>query len=133
MASKAGRPLRFVLVGIINTLVDFGLFLLLSALGVAVVPANMVATGVALCVGFLLNRKFTFDAEDGALLRQVVLFLMVTLVGLWVLQPVVLLLLVPVGDAVLPHAHPLVLTGAKLAATVVSMAWNWLLYSRIVF
>lgn len=128
--SRARRPLRFLLVGVLNTLIDIALFLLLTALGMAVVPANMISTGVALAFSFLVNRAYTFRS-DGRIVGQAVRFLVVTLIGLWVLQPVVIWLSLLWLETWLPTAAALLV--AKLAATVVSLTWNYLLYSAVVF
>lgn len=130
--TPARKPLRFVLVGLANTALDFGLLFVLRALGLPVVPANMVSTGVALTFSFFANRSFTFRAAgSGSVTRQGVMFVAVTLVGLWGLQPLVLL----AGEALLEPAlgNPATLLISKVLATVVSMIWNFLLYDRIVF
>ena len=124
------KPLRFVLVGVLNTLIDFGILFALTAAGLGLVPANMISTLVALAFSFFVNRSFTFGSS-GNPAWQAVKFLLVTLFGLWVLQPLVLL----GGTALLddplgPHASLLV---SKVAATIVSMVWNYLLYDRFVF
>lgn len=137
--TAARKPLRFILVGITNTAIDFGLLFALRALGMPLIPANMISTGVALIFSFFANRSFTFGAVGGgrrAAVPQAVKFLAITLFGLWVLQPLVLLL----GQTLL---HGLSLHGgwqagaallaSKLAATVVSMTWNYLMYDRVVF
>lgn len=129
-AERARRPLRFVLVGVLNTAIDIALFLLLTAVGVAVLPANMISTGVALAVSFLVNRSYTFRS-DGAIAGQAVRFLIVTLVGLWVLQPVAIWLLLGWFETWMPETAALL--AAKLAATVLSLTWNYLLYGAVVF
>lgn len=130
--SAARKPLRFVLVGLVNTAIDFGLLFALRALGMSVVPANMISTGVALAFSFFANRSFTFGAGgSGNAAWQAVKFLIVTLIGLWALQPLVLL----AGAAILPGSwgSAVVLFVSKIAATIVSMVWNYLLYDRVVF
>ncbi len=130
--SAARKPLRFVLVGLANTAIDFGLLFGLRALGLPVVPANMISTGVALAFSFFANRSFTFGAGgSGNPAWQAAKFLVVTLIGLWALQPLVLL----AGSALLPASwgSAVVLFVSKVVATVVSMIWNYLLYDRVVF
>lgn len=128
--STRTKPLRFVIVGVANTLIDFGVLFALTAWGMAVVPANMFATGVALIFSFFVNRSFTFGAT-GSTAPQAVRFVGVTLFGLWVLQPIVLLaglwLIEPAAT------ERVALLVAKVAATIVSMVWNYLLYDRFVF
>lgn len=124
------KPLRFVFVGVLNTLIDFGILFALTAIGLAVVPANMISTAVALAFSFVVNRSFTF-ASTGNPVPQAIKFLLVTLFGLWALQPLVLL----AGTALLddPIGQHASLLLSKVAATIVSMVWNYLLYDRFVF
>lgn len=57
---------RFILVGIINTAIDFALFnLLFYELGFALLLANLLAWLAAFSVGFLLNRNWTFAQVAG--------------------------------------------------------------------
>lgn len=128
--SRAGRPLRFLVVGVANTLLDIAIFLVLTAWGVPVIIANMISTAVALCFSFLLNRAYTFRAGPGVV-GQAVRFLVVTLVGLWVLQPIIIqAVLALIGDQ-LPSTAALLV--AKGIATVASLTWNYLLYGAVVF
>ena len=118
------------MVGLANTVIDFGLLFALRALGLAIIPANMISTAAALTFSFFANRRFTF-ASSGGYLWQAVNFVVVTLIGLWVLQPVVLL----IGTGILTPSlgEGWALFVAKVIATVVSMVWNYLLYDRVVF
>ncbi|GAA1926649.1 GtrA family protein [Microbacterium aoyamense] len=129
-ASRMQRPWRFIVVGLANTAIDICLFLALTWLNMAVIPANMISTTVALAFSFFVNRFYTFRAGPG-MIGQAVRFLVVTMFALWVLQPLVIwivsLWLVPL----LPEMWALLI--AKLAATVVSLIWNYLLYSAFVF
>jgi putative flippase GtrA len=129
-AERVRRPLRFVVVGVANTALDIGLFMALIALGVAVVPANMVSTAVALLFSFLVNRSYTFRAGPGVT-GQAARFVVVTLIALWVLQPAVIWLISGWLEPLLPRAAALLI--AKLLATVVSLVWNYALYSTFVF
>lgn len=126
------QKLRFLAVGGFNTLLDFGLLFTLKALGLPVITANIISTTTAFCFSFLANKKYTFKTTDTDIKREIVLFISVTLFGLWVLQTVVIklvtLLLAPYGIAT-----DLILLIAKLLATGVTLVWNYVLYSRLVF
>lgn len=126
-----GVGVRFGLVGVVNTLVDLALFTVLSLLGTATVPANLVSTSAGAACSFLLNRGFTFRARAGRLRRQVLLFVLVNVVGLWVLHPLVIVAVA----AALPVAVPALVGAAlpKSVAIAVGLGWNFLLYSRVVF
>lgn len=125
-----GSLLRFILVGLVNTLIDFGLLLWLTSIGLPLLGANTIATGVALTFSFVANKKFTFRS-DGNVRAQVAKFLAVTLVGLWILQPVVLCALLGSTTNLLGSQTGLI--AAKVAATIVSMTWNYVLYKKVVF
>ena len=127
---KSTKPLRFILVGIANTAIDFIVLLSLTTFGLPLVVANFISTSVALTFSFFANRSFTFGST-GKKRSQAVRFLLVTLVGLWVLQPIVLVLAVPVLEGMLSREASILV--AKLIATVVSMVWNYLLYDSLVF
>jgi putative flippase GtrA len=127
---KSTKPLRFILVGIANTAIDFIVLLSLTTFGLPLVVANFISTSVALTFSFFANRTFTFGST-GKKRSQAVRFLLVTLVGLWVLQPIVLVLAVPALEGMLSREASIVV--AKLIATVVSMVWNYLLYDSLVF
>ena len=127
---RSSKPLRFIVVGIANTAIDFIVLLTLTALGIELIIANIISTSAALSFSFFANRSFTF-ASTGKKRSQILRFLLVTLVGLWVLQPVILLILVPPLETIFGTQISIVL--AKLVATVVSMTWNYLLYDLLVF
>lgn len=123
---------RFALVGGANTLLDFGLLLLLRGVGVPMILANLISTTTAFISSFVANKKYTFKTEGADLKRELVLFVIVTLFGLWVLQSIVLWLTTPWLEQIVGN-HQYALVGAKLVATVVSMSWNYVLYTKLVF
>ena len=124
------RILRFLVVGVLNTAIDVALLFLLTYGGVELWLANIFSTSVALLFSFFVNRSFTFKSTGNAL-RQIVPFLVVTLIGLWVLQPLVLLGVTGLLNGA--WGEYIGLFVAKMLATLVSMTWNYLLYNRLVF
>ena len=57
------RILRFSAVGVLNSLIDFGVFYLLSTrFGVNVLSANAIAYGIAVTNSFLCNKYWTFSS-----------------------------------------------------------------------
>lgn len=123
---------RFALVGGFNTALDFGILFLFVALGGDKIIGNYLSTTVAFVFSFFANKTFTFKAKTGNAKREFIAFTIVTLFGLWVLQPVVILG-VSAGLSPLALSEPVLLLIAKLVATVVSLIWNYIMYSRIVF
>lgn len=129
LLKKHESKFRFAFIGGINTAIDFGILFLLTALGLDKLVANFFSTSVAFVFSFFANRTFTFKST-GSAKKQFLPFLAVTLTGLWVLQPLVILAITQLLHSL---DQALALFIAKLIATVVSLIWNYILYSRFVF
>jgi putative flippase GtrA len=116
---------RFSIVGVLNTLVDLTVFLLLVELvSMPVVPANLLAFSVALANSYVLNRLWTFhDSGTAPSLGNVSRFVLFNACGA-LLATAALALLVGLGLPTL---------AAKLLSIVVSMAWNYLTMRHFVF
>lgn len=114
------QKLRFILVGGLNTAIDFTLLFILTHLGLPRVASNMMSTGVAFCFSFFANRNYTFAAKNSNIKKQIFPFIAITLFGLWIIQPIIIVLV------------PNLLLG-KMIATAVTLVWNYTLYDRIVF
>lgn len=130
---KHAEKIRFAIVGGANTALDFGILLILTNFfGMGVIGANYISTSLSLIFSFFVNKSFTFKSTSGNAKKQFALFITVTLIGLWVLQPLIIL---GVDSAVAQFNwnENVVTIGAKLVATVASLIWNYLLYSRLVF
>ena len=130
---KNSRTLgRFVIVGGLNTALDFGILIGLTLLGLDKIVANIISSTTAFIFSFFANKRYTFKTTDTNVAREMVLFVIVTLFGLWVLQTLVIWLTTPLMVATF-HNTSYALLASKLLATVVSMTWNYLLYSKLVF
>ena len=132
LIKKHAQKVRFMIVGGANTALDFALLFLFTGLGVDKIVANYFSTGISLVFSFFVNKSFTFKNKSGNAKKQFGLFLLVTIIGLWVIQPIVIWLST---SALAPYitSEPINLFIAKLIATVASLIWNYLLYSRLVF
>jgi putative flippase GtrA len=132
LAKKHAQKLRFGIVGAANTVLDFGILFLLVHLGLDKIVANYISTSIAFCSSFYFNRKFTFKAKGGNLKKEIALFLVVTMIGLWVIQPLVI---AGVAALITPlHLQSsLALLSEKLVATVASLIWNYIMYAKFVF
>jgi putative flippase GtrA len=126
------KRIRFVLVGGTNTTIDFGILFILSYLGLYLILANIISTSIAFVFSFIANKHYTFQEKSGNVLNQIILFIAVTLFGLWVLQSIVIALTYPLLKS-MSDTDFFALMLAKIIATVVSMIWNYILYSRVVF
>ncbi len=124
--------LRFGLVGGINTALDFGLLFVFKALGIPVEIANIMSTGLAFVFSFFANKKYTFKTRETNVVREMILFVVVTLTGLWVLQTIIIAVLHDPLSAIIKNTD-IALLVAKLLATVASLTWNYIFYSKLVF
>ena len=134
LLTKHETKLRFGFIGGVNTLLDFGLLFAFSSLfGIPRGFSNMLSTSVTFVISFFANKRYTFKSTSkDNLVREMVLFTLVTLFGLWVIQGVIIHFLTPV-IADIGIREELALLASKLIATVASLVWNYLLYSRVVF
>jgi putative flippase GtrA len=65
-----GQAARFAVIGVLNTSVDFGVFLLaLAFLTSSLVAANVLSWAVAVTGSYVMNSFITFAAESGRRLR----------------------------------------------------------------
>ncbi len=85
---RQGR--HYLLIGGVQWLLDWGVMVLLSHVGMPVEPANVCGRIGGATLGFWLNGKFTFASDDtrmgGAQLRRFVLmWLCTTAVSTWAL------------------------------------------------
>jgi putative flippase GtrA len=129
---KHGDKLRYLVVGGFNTLIDFLILFGLVALGLNKIPANYISTTITMIISFFLNKEFTFKSKDKATKRQFLIFISVTAFGLWVIQPVIIL----ISGWFLDNTgwnDTIILFISKVFATVASLIWNYLFYSRLVF
>jgi putative flippase GtrA len=119
-------------VGVVNTLLDLGLFLLLHG-HLGIIAANFVSTSAGMTFSFVVNGLFTFKA--GRLtLRHAALFLATTGAVMWLLQPLVIHLLLAAGDgADLDPDSTLVLLGVKVVSIGVSFVANFAAYRYVVW
>lgn len=131
LLKKHETKVRFLLVGGTNTVLDFALLFLFTGLGLNKVVANIASTGIAFIFSFFANRKFTFKDSSKNVRRQFTIFALVTLSGLWILQPIIILIATNFLDGTMDSNASLFV--AKVLATLVSLVWNYILYSRLVF
>lgn len=84
---RQGR--HYLIVGIIQLLLDWAVFVATTALGMPVAPANLLARIAGAALGFWLNGRWTFAADGKPrlgwrrLLRFIVVWLALTAVSTW--------------------------------------------------
>ncbi len=109
--------LRFAVVGVISTLVDFSIFTALSFFGVAVIAANIAAYLISLAINFGLNHSWTFakTAGDARIASLVFRFLIVHAVSLTLSTVIVSLL-----------AQSMAAPAAKAISIPIIVLWTYL-------
>ncbi|HMO11733.1 MAG TPA: GtrA family protein, partial [Actinotalea sp.] len=70
-----------------NTVIDLVLYVALRALGLPLLMANGISTTCGLVFSLVANHRFTFRDRVNRPRRTVPLFIVVTVFGLWGLQP----------------------------------------------
>lgn len=134
---------KFVLVGGLNTLIDFGVFNLLMLLsgiykGEFIVGLNAISFLVAVTNSYLWNKFWTFKEDQEAqvekenVAKEFIQFIVVTLIGLSINSGAVYLITTFV-DPMFGFSAVLWANLAKAAATVASLLWNFIGYKLIVF
>jgi len=120
------RFARFLTVGALGTILDFGLLAALKYAGIATIFANSFSFTAGVTNNFIWNSRWTFadrltrDRNAGAKFLQ---FLLVSLAGLALNNAIVLLLEAPLG-ALIGNAD-LGYVPAKIIATGVVVFWNY--------
>lgn len=121
------RRRRFVVyavIGAAGAVIDLGGFLLLHQFaGLAVLPANIIATSVAVLHNFLWHHFVTFKEHAQTTVWALGKFIAVSVAGIF-LNSLVVLAGIALG---------LIPALAKIIAIMLVTAWNYLLNSRITF
>lgn len=133
-----GQFLRYVVVGVINTLINFAVLNILSYFtgiksGSQVVYLAAVAFFVATINSYILNKYWAFhDMSHFHEGRKMTLFLLVSLVGLSINSSIVYVVSTFV-DPMFGASPTMWLNVAAIVATSVSLVWNFIGYKWIVF
>jgi putative flippase GtrA len=127
------RKLRFSLVSSISTAIDFTILLLLTSIfNLPLIGGNFISTSISFVFSFFASKKFAFKTPDHHIKHEAIKFVLVTLSGIWLLQPLLMWLLEPViRDFGVKGV--LVIVIAKLIASLATFTWNYLFYTRLVF
>ena len=123
----ADQFIKFCVVGAINTVVDFGIYLALTRLtefwSLHLVFASAISFTVAVCCSFILNTFWTFRCAKSGWRKRAMPFFIVALGGLFVNAGTVLVIItLGVWDVI-----------AKIVATAVVLAWNFTLQKKWTF
>lgn len=128
--AKKSKKVRFGLVGVVNTITDFGILNILAGLfGMPLVVSSFISTTAAMLVSFGLNKKAVFR-QSGNTKSQIVLFFAVTLTSIWVIQSIVIMIVHPLFAGLPDEVSRNI---AKLIAVCVGLVWNYFFYNQLVF
>ena len=132
LLKKHAQKIKFAIVGGANTALDFAILFILTFAGIDKIVANYISTGTAMIFSFFVNKSFTFKNKSDNAKKQFVYFVVITLIGLWIIQPIIIWGVTSLLATAIDN-DAINLFIAKLIATVASLIWNYLLYSRVVF
>lgn len=126
---EAERFFKFLIVGTIGFVIDFGILTLLKELTpLPTVAANTISFTAAVISNFTLNRYWTYpDSRSKSIWSQMGQFALVNVIGL-VINDSILLFLEPTFDAMLLNFPAVPIRGyipAKMVATIVVLFWNF--------
>jgi putative flippase GtrA len=137
LARERTRFLKFLVVGTVGAVVDFGLFNLLTRIiGLPALIAQAVSFLAAVTSNFLFNRNWTYpDSRSKPILRQAVQFTAVNAAGLVAVRTPLIAVLIPVwtgffdrNNLALPLSNQQLAENASLAcAVIVVLIWNFVI------
>lgn len=121
---------RFGIVGVLNTVVDFALLnLLYHVVGLPLLGANTLSVTGGIVNSFFWNKHWTFSAGGWhRWWRQALVFVTVSLIGLVINDAGIYVLHVWSGGT-----SVLAVNMQKIGASVISMVWNFLGYRFLAF
>lgn len=142
---------RFIALGGLNTVLDFLILNVLlrmlpsyaaSKTGLALL--NVVSASIVIIFSYFMNKRFVFGR--GGKSSNIAGFFIVTAIGLFGVQTLIILLVRPLIEPVISALCDQSASGivcgnqvavinnlAKIAATAGSMIWNYFMYSKLVF
>jgi putative flippase GtrA len=119
---ERARFMRFAVVGVIGTIVDFGTFNLLTfSLGMLAVYAQAISFGCAVVSNFTWNRYWTYpDSRSKKISKQLLQFFVVSIIGLTIRTPIFIFVEAPLTrlfmsmDWIYSYYHFLLLPGSAI-------------------
>ncbi len=142
------KLVRFIVTGLTNTFVDLSILnFLVFAFDAPNWLANTISVSTAVAVSYLLNHYFVFKSTQSHTAGHIGTFLLITLIGIFVVQDgglyAILHWLPWIGDLAVSIVHGIGvkslsdefirLNSAKAALAVLSLSWNYIMYNKIVF
>ncbi len=142
------RPAIFLLVGIVNTLIDYLFYTFLTQVMFkhesSIALAGIISGTVALAMAFTTHSFITWRGKDISR-RTVIKFIMITGLGMWILRPVLLvfflnfyglynLVYLLAESLQIPLQYSFIAnTGAFGFMAIILLMYNYLTYDRFVY
>ncbi|HUD07474.1 MAG TPA: GtrA family protein [Candidatus Saccharimonadales bacterium] len=144
------KPVRFVIVGLINTTIDFTILnILVVVCHLPIILSNIISVSISVSISYFLNNYIVFQGEHKISLKTYIKFFVVTGLSVIVVQGFLIYFLdTPAknginnlghyfngatGRFLLLHHKQLALNCAKTVAVVGGLFWNYILYTKAVF
>jgi len=128
---------RYGLIGVLNTLLDFGVLNLLSYTfkvysGFSLVLINVVSFLISNINSYFWNKSWTFESQNKKVTGEFLRFFGVTAIG-FLINSAILWAGTTLIEPILGLATAMWENVVKLVATVVYIVWNFIGYKLIVF
>jgi putative flippase GtrA len=138
------RALRFLCVGVLNTILDFTLLnILYEIVGLSILVANTISVSIGITISYFLNHRVVFRHSQQTSLTSYGHFFLITGISVLIVQNLVIYIvthLFKVGSTATTEimsinikTTTLELNISKAIAVVIGAVWNYLLYKFIVF
>lgn len=124
LSEDLSRFIKFGLVGVLNTIINWILFILLNSMGVYYIISNIIAYSISTLNSYLWNSKWVFKYTGDNVNQTTFKFITLNIIGL-VLNTIILFLLVDIIK--LPKIIALII------ATGVVMVLNYFINKLWVF
>ena len=95
LSDDLSRFIKFGLVGVLNTIINWILFILLDSIGVYYIISNIIAYGISTLNSYLWNSKWVFKYTGDNVNQTTFKFITLNIIGL-VLNTIILFLLVDI-------------------------------------
>ena len=107
LSEDLSRFIKFGLVGVLNTIINWILFILLNNMGVYYIISNIIAYSISTLNSYLWNSKWVFKYNGNNVNQTTFKFIILNIIGL-VLNTIILFLLVDIIK--LPKIIALIIT-----------------------
>lgn len=95
LSEDSSRFIKFGLVGVLNTIINWILFILLNSMGIYYIISNIIAYSISTLNSYLWNSKWVFKYTGDNVNQTTFKFIILNIIGL-VLNTIILFLLVDI-------------------------------------